>query len=141
MSPRAVVVLLAVTGCSSVFVTNHDPVLENRATELDAKIETFLDTMDRTAGTAEGAYRTNWHFYTECRGEAEALRRRATADGHIEVARSIGDLAEGMENLRKAHELGAANGLDHVTAEQVRPVIRAAFETIYRREAALRRGD
>jgi hypothetical protein len=136
-----VVFLLALTGCSSAFVTNHDPILENRATDLDSRIETFLETMDRTAGTAEGAYKTNWHFYTECRGEAEALRRRAAADGHLEVARSLGDLAEGVESLRKAHEVGGNNGLDHVTAEQVRPVIRAAFEAIYKREAALRRGD
>jgi hypothetical protein len=138
---HAVSVLLAVAGCSSALVTSHDPVLESRATELDARIETFIETMDRTAGTADGAYKTNWHFYTECRGETEALRRRAAADGHLEVARSFGDVAEGVESLRRAHEAGGTSGLDHVTSEQVRPVIRAAFEMIYRREAALRRGD
>ena len=140
-APHVVWVFLAVAGCASSFTTNHDPVLESRATELDARIETFLETMDRTVGTGEGAYKVNWHFYTECRGETEALRRRAAADGHLEVARSFGDLAEAMESLRKAHEVGGANGLDHITSEQVRPVVRAAFEMIYRREAALRRGD
>jgi hypothetical protein len=133
----AITLLLA--GCAASFVTPHDPVLDARVTELHVKIETFLDTVDLSAGSADAAYRTNWHFYLECVAEAQTLRRRASAEAHEEIARSLGEIAVALEGLRRAHE--AAGSLDRGLTQQIRPLLRESFDAIYRREATLRRGQ
>jgi hypothetical protein len=126
-------------GCAASLVTPYDPVLDSRITELNVKVETYLDGLDLSAGSAEAAYRTNWHFYVECVSEAQTLRRRATIDGRDDIARALGDVVVAVEGLRRAHE--AAGVLDRRIAQQVRPVLREAFDTLYRREAMLRRGQ
>jgi hypothetical protein len=130
------VALLA--GCAASLITPYDPVLDTRVTELHVKVETFLDGLDLAVGSAESTYRTNWHFYVECVSEAQTLRRRATIDTRDEVARSLGEIAVAIEGMRRAHE--AQGSLDRAIIQQVRPVLREAFDTIYRRESALRRG-
>jgi hypothetical protein len=124
--------------CATSIVTPYDPVLDGRVTELHAKIETFLDTVDLAASSAEAAYRTNWHFYVECVSEAQILRRRATAGMRDDVARSLGDIAVAVEGLRRAHE--TTGSLDRALTQQIRPVLREAFDAIYRRQSALRGG-
>jgi|tagenome__1003787_1003787.scaffolds.fasta_scaffold19899793_2 hypothetical protein len=125
-------------GCAASFVTPYDAVLDGRVTELHAKIETFLDTVDLAAGSPDAAYRTNWHFYLECVSEAQTLSRRATADGRAEIARTLGEIAVTVEQLRRAHE--AAGTLDRALTQQVRSTLRDSFDGFYRRQSAVRRG-
>jgi hypothetical protein len=125
-------------GCATTIVTPYDSVLDSRVTDLHAKIETFLDTMDLAGATAEVTYRTNWHFYVECVSEAQILRRRATAGMRDDVAHSLGEIAVTVEGLRRAHETGGT--LDRALIQQIRPVLREAFDAIYRRQSSLRGG-
>jgi hypothetical protein len=118
-------------GCATGSAVRYDQVVDQRATELDAKIQTFLDALDRAASPAEGAYRTNWHFYVECLAETDTLRRRAQAAGHLEIARSLDEVAKALESLRRAHD--SQNGvLDRAVVQQIRPVLRDAFDAIYK---------
>jgi hypothetical protein len=134
-APAALILTLA---CAASFVTPYDQVLDGRVTELHSKIETFLDSMELGAGGAEAAYRTNWHFYVECLDETQVLRRRANADGREDVARSLGAIAVAMEALRRSHEV--AGTLARPAVQQLRPALREAFDAIYRRQSAIRRG-
>jgi hypothetical protein len=129
-------ILLA--GCAASFVTQYDQVLDSRITELHAKIETFLDSMELAPGAAESAYRTNWHFYVECVSEAQTLRRRASADAYSDLAVGLSEIAVAVDGLRRAHE--GAGTLDRAVIQQIRPVLRAWFDLMYKREAAIRRG-
>jgi hypothetical protein len=136
---RLVFAVGLLAGCAASLVTPYDPVMDTRLTELHVKIETYLDALDLTVGTAEATYKTNWHFYIECVSEAQTLRRRATADTRDDVARNLGEIAVAMEGLRRAHE--AAGTLDRAIIQQVRPAIREAFDNVYRRLSMLRRGQ
>jgi hypothetical protein len=129
---------LLLCGCAASFVTHYDQVLDTRVTELHAKIETFLDSMELSPGTAESAYRANWHFYIESVSEAQTLRRRASADSRDDVAHNLSEIAVAVEGLRRAHE--GAGTLNRALIQQIRPLLRESFDTIYKREAAVRRG-
>ncbi len=113
-----------------------DPVLDQRVTELDGRVEGFLDAMERSAGQASGSYKANWQFYSQVMGELEGLRHRASLRPRAtEMVTAIGAVHEQVENLRKAHESGAESGLNRVVTMQMRPFLREKIETLYRKTA------
>jgi len=124
----------AMLGCAGPSASGYDALLDQRITALDARVETFLDHMERAAGRPETAYRVAWQVYGEIRGELEALRRRAGVQPRAtELVPLIGELSESIELVRKSHEAGGDGGLNRVVIQQLRPHVQEKFQALYRR--------
>jgi hypothetical protein len=127
-------------GCAGPLAAGYDPILDERVSVVDAKLESFLDSMERTGGTADGSFRGNSQFYSDVRGELEALRRRAVTSPRADLVKIFAELQDNVETLRRAHQSGGDRGLDRIIIEQLRGVIRTNFEILYKRQASLRMG-
>jgi hypothetical protein len=46
-----------IAGCSYKLMANYDEIIDKNATELQAKVETFLIKMKGAAGTPDGEYK------------------------------------------------------------------------------------
>jgi hypothetical protein len=133
---RRALVLLTVLGCGGAMQNWPDPVLDQRVTELDGRMEGFLDAMERAAGTSAGSYRANSPFYAQVKGDLEGLRHRASLRPRAsEMVAAISEVYEQVENLRKAHEGGADSGLNRVVTMQMRPFLKEKIEVLYRKTA------
>jgi hypothetical protein len=131
---------LCLGGCAGPLGAGYDPVLDERVTLVDAKIEAFLDAMERAGGSADGAFRGNSGFYSDVRGELDALKRRAGTSPRTDMVKVLSELQDNVETLRRAHQSGGERGLDRIIIEQVRGVIRTNFDILYKRQALLRMG-
>lgn len=79
-------------------------IIDRYAIELQSKIETFMITMERLAGTPEGNYTNNAVFYDETQGALTSIVLGSQSlDKNELVTEQIVLLQKNVENLRKLH--------------------------------------
>ena len=139
----AILFLLAaeITGCSVRLTAQYDAIIDQSATGLQGKIETFLIKMERTAGTAEGEYAGNTGFYDEIQGALCSLELRAKVLPKNEaVSRQLGLLLDSLERLRQIHQRQGKHGLTNPLVTPVRDTFNSQFKAILILENTLKRG-
>lgn len=134
------IMILAVTGCTYRIMADYDRIIDKTALSVQSKIETFLNKMERCAGTPEGEYVNNIQFYDEMKGTLDSLSiRAATIPLHEKVLEQINLLKASIEKLRSLHECQPCNGLTKETISPIRADLNAIFASIYTSENALKR--
>jgi outer membrane murein-binding lipoprotein Lpp len=130
---------VALSGCTVTLVSAYDPVTDQTATDLQAKVDTFLLKMAGLAGTPAGNYANNQAFYDELSGSIDALHSRAEAipQNSITVTQ-VRELKATVDDLRALHKRS-----DALRPELVGPskaALDAEFKAIIAFEDAKKRG-
>lgn len=137
----APLLLLATSACTVRFISEHDPVLDEATSGLQAQLEAFLNGMESKAGALEGTYDSNRDFYDSVRAELSTLRLRAEAQPKSELlVRHYELLGQNVDQLVKLHQEGAEAGLKPAVIGPAREAFRTQFRALLTLHAALRRG-
>lgn len=130
--------VLATSGCASVkLIADYDEQVDVAVTQFQRKMESFLVSLERNAGTEEAAYARNTKFYDDVRVDLSAIGVRAAAipDNDVTI-QQLTLLSENVGILEKLHRFG-------ISANDI-PPIRTAFNVsctaILRLELAKKRG-
>lgn len=110
--------LVSTTGCPRVrFVSEYDNVIDQKTSDLEAKVAAFGARMTRLAGSPDGTYQENLDFYDEVHGAIVALKMRAAQHEKNEATlKMFADLETNVEKLRTLHEHGGDRGLRPIVA-------------------------
>lgn len=134
-------VCLAGSACTVRLLAEYDPVLDQKVSELQAGVESFLTQMQEKAGTPEGSYANHGHFYADLSGELVALRARAEVTEKAELfVRHLEKLRESIELLRGLHEKRGQAGLTKGLVEPTRKMLGVQFRALLKLNAELRTG-
>ena len=75
----AVITMLALGACAVHLIAPHDEYVEKTITTFNEQFETFVEAMNRKAGTDRGTQQANVEFYEEWNGRLKALSARTLA--------------------------------------------------------------
>lgn len=137
----ALFLVVSLSGCT--MIGNYDQVIDQTATSLNSEINSFLDKMERCAGTPEGTYEKNVESYEKLNSTLNTLKARALLLPKNElIAQQIESLIIAIEGLRNTHQSPPydINGLDKRVIELNRKEINHLFVSIVKSENALKRG-
>lgn len=129
--------LFIATACTIQLISPYDEAIDKGATDLQKKVDTFLLTLQRTAGTDAAKYEQHTEFYDDVRSDIGVLRTRAAAHpkNNITIS-SLDEFAKNIDLLETAHEGG-------IKANEI-PVMMTALDTqlaaIVKLEVAKKRG-
>ena len=133
--------LLATGGCGVRLIGDYDAIIDQTTTSLQSQIETFLNTMERTAGTPAGEYRNNLGFYDQLQGTLSSLSLRASALPQSQIiTEQIQQIQATVADLRQIHQRNGAQGLSTALIDPIRATFIAEFRAVLMLENALKRG-
>lgn len=135
----ALLALLLGAGCQITLISSYDEQIDHSATELQKRLDGFLTSLARNAGTPAAAYDANATFYDDYAVELRALRVRAASQPQNTITMKQVDLMlDSLENLRTLHQAGAVTP-DAITT--IRDLFAQSWEAILTLELAKKRGD
>jgi hypothetical protein len=143
---RLVSVMLALflaLGCGPVrLISPYDELIDQGVTDFHTKVSTFVGKMMTLSGKPEGTYDANTAAYPELTADLSTLKLRAHATPQNEVTeQALNELAVNVENLRKLHQSGGAQGLSPPLAKPALVAIDVQCESILKLEIAKKRGE
>ena len=117
--------LVSLVSCSGYFIATYNPAIDSGATELQQKVDGFLDDLQQSAGTPGAEYERHVEFYAGVRGDIRALRELASQQHGNDLTVQSLDLIE--NNVDKLEALHA----DGISAGEI-GVVRTLFDTQFR---------
>lgn len=133
------VALMTAASCTTVrFVADYDKRTDDEITALQKKTDTFLNTMERTADSPEGAYERHAHLYDAMRADVNVLivRSEALAMNYLTTAQLM-LLQETLASLEEQHK----KGLKKIMIGPVRQGLNAHYSAILKLEVAKKEKD
>ncbi|MBS2033274.1 MAG: hypothetical protein JST54_35700 [Deltaproteobacteria bacterium] len=126
-------------GCAAHLISDYDPYLDQHAAD---RIDAFISKMEASSGKPEGTYANNAAFYADASAELGTLKARAqTAEKSELVVKSLDLIAADVQRLAEVHKKGGDAGLPVLIGDSARVPFQVQFESFYKLEAALRRGQ
>ena len=114
--------LLLAAGCALRPAAPYDAGLDGGLAELQVKVDTFLEGLQRQAGTPDGAWDRHASFYEGVRKDVEILRSRAAAHAGNDVTLgSLDRLAASIDDLERLHR-------DGLKGAEI-PILRSLFDS------------
>ena len=117
--------LALIGSCSAYVIAEYNEALDHGASELQTKVDTFLNDLEQHAGAPEAEYERNSGFYEEVRGDISVLREAASEHrGNDITIKSLGLIADNVDKLERMHAEG-------ISAEEI-AIVRTLFDTQFR---------
>jgi len=128
----------SIAGCSTYFIATYNPAVDSGATELQQKVDVFLNDLERTAGTPAGAYERNAGTYDELRGDIQTLRELASQQrGNDLTVHSLDLIENNVDKLQAIH----ADGISPKEIDIVRTLFDTQFRMLVQLENAKKRKE
>ena len=103
--------LLALAGCTAQYVSRYDEVTERSITSIQRQVETLLQDIEQSLGTAEAAYENYADAYKQLHIDAAMLHTRAQAiDFNRITIEQSQELIGWLNNLKVLHQSGIKSG-------------------------------
>lgn len=125
-------------GCSSYFIADYNEVIDGGAVALQQKVDAFLTTLERTAGTAAADYEHHTERYAELRSDLGILRDVAKLQrGNELTIDSLQLIEDNLGQLESIH----AGGISQQEIAVVRKLLDTQFRMFIQLENAKKRKE
>jgi hypothetical protein len=131
----AILLMLCAVGCTVLFVSPYDEKFDQGVSDLQQKTEVFLAKIAKSKAT----HSNSGDFYTDARGEIEALRSRALVYGEDKNKGTLAELdllQKAFEQMEQYHRAGPITGSGY---EAMRNTLGAHFRALLQIEVHKKR--
>ena len=130
------VAVLTAASCSSYFIAAYNPTVDRGATELQQRVDGFLQNLEDNAGTPAAEYDRNSQVYHELRSELQKLRGAASEQpGNGLTVQSLDLIQNNLDKFEAMH----AGGISPKEIEIARALLDSQFRMLLQLENSKKR--